>query len=201
MRTSMRIALLALVAVFLGAFLASPALAKGGGGGGGHVGGGGGAAAGGGVARGGSGGHESGAGDEGGAAKPLGSKEAGTPASSKAGTGYEAPPQAVGSRSNPYYGYPGYGLYHNNLSNFFLWYWLFHPHHRCDRNNDNEATQSGNQSSGQTAGERCDFDYQYRYGGEPNYGVGGWAVLAILGTVAVVVFFVLKKYRGMVGVK
>jgi hypothetical protein len=202
MRTSMRLAILALVAVLVGAFLASPALAKGGGGGGGHVGGGGGAAAGGGAARGGSGGHEAGAGEGGSAAKPSGSKEAGTPASSKAGTGYEAPPQAVGSRSNPYYGYPGYGLYHNNLSNFFLWYWLFHPHHRCDRNNnDNEATQSGSQSSGETAGERCDFDYQYRYGGEPNYGVGGWTVLAILGTVAVAVFFVLKKYRGMVGVK
>jgi hypothetical protein len=107
----------------------------------------------------------------------------------------------VGSRSNPYYGSPGYGLSHNNLSNFFLWYWLFHPHHRCDRNNDNEATQSGNQSSGATAAERCDFDYQYRYGGEPNYGVGGWAVLAMLGTAVVAVFYVLKKHRGLVGGK
>jgi hypothetical protein len=192
----MRLALLALVAVLVAAFLTTPALAKGGGGGGGHAGGGGGAAAPGSAARNGSGEHESG--DGGGAAKPSGSKEAETPVSSKGGTGYESPPQAVGSRSNPYYGYPGYGFYHNNLSNFFLWYWLFHPHHRCDRNTHNEATQSDNQSSSETASERCDFDYQYRYGGEPNYGAGGWVMLAVLGTAMAVGLFTLKKYRGVV---
>lgn len=190
----MRLALLAFVAVLVAAFLTTPALAKGGGGGGGHAGGGGGAAARGSAARNGSGEHESGDG----AAKPSGSKEAETPVSSKGGTGYESPPQAVGSRSNPYYGYPGYGFYHNNLSNFFLWYWLFHPHHRCDRNTHNEATQSDNQSSSETASERCDFDYQYRYGGEPNYGAGGWVMLAMLGTAVVVGLFMLKKYRGVV---
>jgi hypothetical protein len=85
----------------------------------------------------------------------------------------------VGSRSNPYYGYPGYGYHHGNLSNFFMWYWLFHPHHRCDRNYQaqQEDTQTGSQSGGENAYERCDFDYQYAYGGEPNYGLGGWALL------------------------
>lgn len=206
----MRMALLALVVVLVATFLASPALAKGGGGaggggGGGHAGGGGGggAAAGGGAPRGGSGGHESGPEGAGGAAKSSGSKEAEAPSSSEAGTGEEAPPQAVGSRSNPYYGYPGYGRSHYNLSNFFVWYWLFHPHHRCDRDSDaNEATtQNGSQSGEETAGERCDSDYQYRYGGEPNYGVGGWAVLAMVGTAVVAVSFVLKKHRGVVGGK
>ena len=188
----MRLGLLILATVLVAAFLTHPTFAKGGGGG--HAGGSG-------AVRGGSGGHESGAQEGGGAAKPSGSKEAETPSSSESGTGDEAPPQAVGSRSNPYYGSPGYGRFHNSLSNFFLWYWLFHPHHRCDPNNDNEVTQSSNQSSSEAASERCDYDYQYRYGGQPNYGVEGWAVLAVLGAAAVAVFFVIKKYRGLIGGK
>ena len=62
---------------------------------------------------------------------------------------YSAPPRDVGSRSNPYYGSPGYGIHHSSLSNFLLWSWIFHH-------------------------DRDDPDYQYEYGGEPNEDVGGW---------------------------
>jgi hypothetical protein len=55
----------------------------------------------------------------------------------------------VGSRSNPYYGSPGYGIHYNSLSNFLLWSWIFHH-------------------------DRDDPDYQYEYGGEPNEDAGGW---------------------------
>ena len=62
---------------------------------------------------------------------------------------YSAPPRDVGSRSNPYYGSPGYGMRYNSLSNFLLWSWIFHH-------------------------DRDDPDYQYEYGGEPNEDAGGW---------------------------
>lgn len=67
---------------------------------------------------------------------------------------YSAPPRDVGSRSNPYYGSPGYGMRYNSLSNFFLWWWIFHH----DRENP---------------------DYQYEYGGESNEDVGGWLLSGI----------------------
>ena len=73
---------------------------------------------------------------------------------------YSAPPRDVGSRSNPYYGSPGYGMRYNSLSNFFLWSWIFHH-------------------------DREDSDYQYEYGGESNEDVGGW-LLSGIGVIGIV---------------
>lgn len=73
---------------------------------------------------------------------------------------YSAPPRDVGSRSNPYYGSPGYGMRYNSLSNFFLWSWIFH--HGME-----------------------DPDYQYEYGGESNEDVGGW-LLSGIGVIGIV---------------
>ena len=67
---------------------------------------------------------------------------------------YSAPPRDVGSKSNPYYGSPGYGIHYNSLSNFLLWSWIFHHN-------------------------RDDPDYQYAYGGESNEDVGGWLLSGI----------------------
>lgn len=65
-------------------------------------------------------------------------------------------PSGVANPASRYYNSPRYGLRYGSLSNFFLWYWIFH--HNDDR-------------------------YQEEYV-QPNYGWGGWILMG-LGVIAV----------------
>jgi hypothetical protein len=122
----------------------------------------------------------------GGARGGGGSSKSFTPSSSKSSGSSvvkqaDASPRSVGSPSNPYYGQSGYGYYHGSPSNFFLWYFLFHS-----VGDDDDDLSNG----------RGDSEYMYSYGGEPNYGIGGWAILfSIAGCVVFAGWFIYKKSR------
>lgn len=87
------------------------------------------------------------------------------------GKSYTPPPATAKFKNSPYYGQPGFGHKHHDISNFFLWYFIF--------------------ASG---GSDDSDDYEKEYAGHPNYDASGFVIslVLLLVVIAVGLFAVAK---------
>lgn len=117
---------------------------------------------------------------------------------SPSGAKYNVPKSIAKSKSNPYsktsknFSYRGkaYAQNHYNLSNFWLWAFIFHPTGSTYDDCDAEDLRNGD----------AECEYAYEYGGETNQGAGGWlltiggVLVLVVGALGLFTYFNNRRY-------